>query len=192
MAVRPIVKYPDPVLLRPTRLVGEITDEIRALVEDMWETMYAAPGVGLAANQIGISLRLAVIDTTEGEASRGKGRKIVLVDPVVLEKKGKIYDDEGCLSFPGFTERVERFGWVRVKARDLDGREYEVAGEGLLGRALSHETDHLDGVTFIDRMSALKRDLIKRKIRKLRKSGEWSEPASDEGSAPPADRAERA
>ena len=184
MALRPIVKYPDPVLLTPTRPVGEITAEIRALVEDMWETMYAAPGVGLAANQIGISLRLAVIDTTEGESSRGKGRKIVLIDPVVLEKKGRIHEDEGCLSFPGFTERVERPGWVRVKARDIDGREYEIVGEGLLGRALCHETDHLDGVTFIDRMSALKRDLIKRKIRKLRKSGEWPEPAPSESEAP--------
>src|SRR5213594_3352656 len=184
MPVRPIVRYPDPVLLRPTRLVGEITDEIRALVDDMWETMYAAPGVGLAANQIGISLRLAVIDTTEGEPSLGKGRKIVLVDPVVLEKRGRMHEDEGCLSFPGFTERVERPGWVRVKARDLEGREYEIAGDGLLGRALCHETDHLDGVTFIDRLSALKRDLIKRKIRKLRKSGEWPEPAPGDGEAP--------
>jgi peptide deformylase len=178
MAVRPIVKYPDPVLLTPTRLVGAITDDIRKLVADMWETMYDAPGVGLAANQIGVPLRVAIIDTRDGEEKPDKGHKIVLVDPVVLETKGTIAEDEGCLSFPGFTERVESPAWVRVRARDLDGREYEIAGDGLFGRALRHETDHLDGVTFIDRMSALKRDLIKRKIRKMRKAGDWPEPGS--------------
>ena len=175
MALRPIVRYPDPVLTTPTRLVGEITSEIRSLVEDMWETMYAAPGVGLAANQIAVGLRLAVIDTTGGEEDARRGRKIVLVDPVMLEQKGKVYEDEGCLSFPGFTERVERPAWARVKARDLDGKEYEVSGDGLLARALCHEVDHLDGVPFIDRMSALKRDLIRRRIRKLQKTGEWPE-----------------
>lgn len=177
MAVRPIVKFPDPVLLTPTRLVGEITGEIRTLVADMWDTMYDAPGVGLAANQIGVGLRLAVIDTREGEAEGSTGRKIVMINPVMLEKKGRIYEDEGCLSFPGFTERVERAAWVRAKALDLEGKEYEIAGEGLLARALWHEIDHLDGVTFIDRMSALKRSLIKNKIKKLRKTGEWPEPA---------------
>lgn len=176
MAVRSIVKYPDPVLLAPTRLVGDITDDIRTLIADMWETMYDAPGVGLAANQVGVSLRLAVIDTRDGEQNPDKGHKIVLIDPVVLETSGTIIEDEGCLSFPGFTERVETPAWVRVRARDLEGREYEISGEGLFGRALRHETDHLDGVTFIDRLSALKRDLIKRKIRKMRKSGEWPEP----------------
>lgn len=175
MALRPIVQYPDPVLLQPTRPVGAITSEIRALVEDMWETMYAAPGVGLAANQIGIGLRIAVIDTTGGEEDRSLGRKIVMIDPVLLDQKGKIYEDEGCLSFPGFTERVQRPGWARARARDLAGQEYEIAGEGLLARALCHEIDHLDGVPFITRMSALKRDLIRRKIRKLQKSGEWPE-----------------
>ena len=180
MAVRPIVKYPDPVLLTPTRLVGDITDDIRKLVADMWETMYDAPGVGLAANQIGVPLRLAIIDTRDGEEKPDKGHKIVLVDPIVLETKGTIHEDEGCLSFPGFTERVESPAWVRVRARDLEGREYEISGDGLFGRALRHETDHLDGVTFIDRMSALKRDLIKRKIRKMRKAGDWPEPGSTE------------
>ena len=178
MAVRPIVKYPDPVLLTPTRLVGEVTDDIRRLVADMWETMYDAPGVGLAANQIGIPLRLAVIDTRDGEETPDKSHKIVLVDPVVLESKGGFSEDEGCLSFPGFTERTETPAWIRVRARDIEGREYEITGEGLFGRALRHETDHLDGVTFIDRLSALKRDLIKRKIRKMRKAGEWPEPDS--------------
>ena len=177
MTTRRIILYPEPVLLQPTRRVGEITGEIRTLVADMWETMYAAPGVGLAANQIGVALRLAVIDTTEGEEDRRRGAKIVLVDPVMLEQRGRVYEDEGCLSFPGFTERVERPSMVRVKARDLEGKEYEITGEGLLGRALCHEIDHLDGLGFIHRMSALKRDLIKRKIKKLQKSGEWPEPA---------------
>jgi|SRR5262245_36424172 len=184
MAVRPIVRYPDPVLLTPTRLVGEITDDIRGLVEDMWETMYDAPGVGLAANQIGVPLRLAVIDTRDGEEAPDTSHKIVLVDPVVLETRGTIDEDEGCLSIPGFTERVKTPAWIRVRARDLDGREYEVAGENLFGRALRHETDHLDGVAFIDRLSALKRDLIKRKIRKMRKTGEWPEPGPPGGAAP--------
>src|SRR5436309_10894369 len=151
MAIRPIVRYPDPVLLTPTRRVGEVTDEIRTLVQDMWDTMYAAPGVGLAANQIGVSLRLAVIDTTGGEPGEVSGRKIVLVDPVVLEQRGRIYEEEGCLSFPGFSERAERPSWARVRARDIEGKEYEVVGEGLLARALCHETDHLDGVPFINR-----------------------------------------
>jgi peptide deformylase len=178
MAVRPIVKFPDPVLMTPTRLITEVTDEIRTLVEDMWETMYAAPGVGLAANQVGISLRLAVIDTLEGDEPGTPGTRIVLVNPVLLEKKGRLYEDEGCLSFPGFTERVERPSWVRVKAFDLEMREFDISGGGLLGRALCHETDHLDGVTFIDRMSPLKRGLIKRKIQKMLKAGEWPEPAT--------------
>ena len=176
MAVRPIVKYPDPVLLRQTSPLTEITDEVRSLVEDMWETMYAAPGVGLAANQVGLSLRLAVIDTGEGEEPGSKGTKIVLVNPIMLETKGRIYEDEGCLSFPGITENVTRPAWARVKARDLDFREFEISGEGLLGRALCHETDHLDGVTFIDRMSPLKRGLIKRRIQKMLKAGDWPEP----------------
>src|SRR5207249_5826979 len=124
-----------------------------------------------------IGLRLAVIDTTGGEEDARHGRKIVLVDPVMLEQKGKVYEDEGCLSFPGFTERVQRPAWARVRARDLDGKEYEVSGDGLLARALCHEVDHLDGVPFIDRMSALKRDLIRRRIRKLQKTGEWPEHA---------------
>jgi peptide deformylase len=178
MALRPIVQYPDPVLLQPTRRVEKIDDEIRKLIQDMWETMYDAPGVGLAANQIGVSLRIAVIDTTGGEEDRSVGRKLVLVNPVMLETKGKLNEDEGCLSFPGFTERVQRHSWARAKALDIDGNEYEVAGDGLLARALSHEIDHLDGIPFINRMSALKRDLIKRKIRKLMKSGEWPEPAT--------------
>lgn len=175
MALRPIVRFPDPVLLQPTRPVGAIDDEIRKLVEDMWETMYAAPGVGLAANQVGVALRVAVIDTTGGDESPASGHQLVLINPVLLETRGRLYEEEGCLSFPGFSERVERASWACVRAKDIEGKEYEVTGEGLLARALSHEIDHLDGQPFINRMSALKRDLIRRKIKKLQKTGEWPE-----------------
>ena len=120
MTLRRIVQYPDAVLLTPTKPVGPVTAEVRKLIEDMWETMYAAPGVGLAANQIGISLRLAVIDTTGGEEIKERARKIILVDPVMLEQRGKIYEDEGCLSFPGITERVQRS--IRANSPSMRGR----------------------------------------------------------------------
>ncbi len=176
MAIRPIVKYPEQVLLRPTRLVAEITHEIRALVEDMWETMYDAPGVGLAANQIGVGLRIAVIDTT---SSQDPGmRKIVLINPEVLETRGRLNEEEGCLSLPGFTEIVLRPSWAKVRALDLEGKTFFAEGEGLLARALIHETDHLDGRVFIDRLSSLKRDLIRRKIRKRQRAGDWPAAAS--------------
>jgi len=173
MAVRPIVKFPDPVLTRPTKLLTEITDEIRTLVADMWETMYAAPGVGLAANQVGVPLRLAVIDTLEGDEPGSPGTKIVLVNPVLLEKRGRLYEDEGCLSFPGFTERVERPSWARVKAFDLEMREFDISGGGLLGRALCHETDHLNGMLYVDHLRGFKRDRLLKKVAKLQKNGMW-------------------
>ena len=174
MAIRPIVKFPDPVLLRPTRRVAAVDDAIRSLVEDMWETMYDAPGVGLAANQIGVNLRVAVIDTT---SSNEPGmRKIVLVNPDVVETTGKLSEEEGCLSVPGFTEVTGRPARTVVRALGLDGKPFEIEGTGLLSRALIHETDHLDGKVFLDRLSVLKRDLIRRKIRKLQKNGEWPEP----------------
>lgn len=171
MAVHPIVQYPDPVLLNPTRPIEDITVEVRRLIDDMWETMYAAPGVGLAANQIGIDLRVAVIDTTSSEE---KGmHKVVLINPEVIEEDGHLKEEEGCLSFPGFTDTTSRYERVKVRALDIDGAEFEIEGTGLFGRALSHETDHLDGHVFIERMSVLKRDLIRRKIRKLQRTGEW-------------------
>jgi len=174
MAIRPIVKYPDPVLLRPTRRVAEVTAEIRALVADMWETMYNAPGVGLAANQIGVDLRVAVIDTTSSDEP--EMRKLVLINPEVVETSGKLTEEEGCLSVPGFTEVATRPARTTVRALALDGKSFTVEGSGLLSRALMHETDHLDGKVFLDRLSALKRDLIRRKIRKLEKNGEWPDP----------------
>jgi len=173
MAVRPIVKFPDPVLLRPTRPVMKVDGEIRALIQDMWETMYDAPGVGLAANQIGVDLRVAVIDTTSSEEPGM--RKIVLINPEVLETSGRLDEEEGCLSLPSFTEPVRRPSWAKVRALDIEGKPYVVEGGGLLARALMHETDHLDGHVFLDRLSPLKRDLIRRKIRKKQKLGEWPE-----------------
>jgi len=180
MAVRPIVRWPDPVLLTPTREIGRITPEIRQLVTDMWETMYAAPGVGLAANQIGVDLRVAVIDTTSSDEPGM--RKMVLINPTILETRGRQVELEGCLSVPGFTESLARPAWARVRALDLDGKVYEAEGTGLLARAFVHETDHLDGCVFIQRMSVLKRDLIRRKIRKLMKQGEWGQ---DDGAGVP-------
>jgi peptide deformylase len=191
----PIVLYPEPVLLRATRLVAAITPEIRALVKDMWLTMYDAPGVGLAANQIGVDLRIAVIDTTSADEPGQK--KLVLINPVVLETGGRQSESEGCLSFPGFTENVTRPEWAKIRALDIDGKEYEAEGTGLLARAFIHETDHLDGRPFIERMSVLKRDLIKRRIRKQMKAGTWEtlpdqpEPLSARHQhSPPADAAD--
>jgi len=171
LALRPIVRYPHPALLTPTKLVERVTPEVRALVDDMWETMYDAPGVGLAANQIAVDLRVAIIDTRSSQEPGQK--KLVLINPVILETGGRQSEEEGCLSFPGFTEPVTRPEWVRVRALDLDGNEYEAEGTGLLARAFIHETDHLDGRPFIERMSLLKRDLIRRRIRKQMKTGTW-------------------
>jgi peptide deformylase len=176
-----IVKYGDPVLERKADPVAEEefgSPALKQFVADMFETMYAAKGVGLAAPQVGVSKRLTVIDTTSGEDGRedGKakgGQRIVLINPEIIATEGKLYEEEGCLSIPGFREPVERAKRTRVKARDAEGNWFETEGEDLLSRAIQHEYDHLDGVLFIHRLSPLKRDLIRRKIRKLEKAGEW-------------------
>lgn len=144
--------------------------ELKVLARDMLETMYAAPGVGLAAPQIGMNSRLVVIDISAGQE---KNAQIVLANPEILEEEGSQKGEEGCLSIPGFTAIVERPYRVRVKAQDLEGNDLEMEGEELLARALCHEIDHLDGILYLDRISVLKRDLIKRKIRKLARAGEW-------------------
>jgi peptide deformylase len=136
----------------------------------MFETMYAARGVGLAAPQVGVKKRLTVIDPSAGDEP---GEKLVLINPEILAKEGKLVEEEGCLSIPGFREPVERAQKTRVRAQDVEGNWFEVDGEDLLSRAMQHEYDHLDGVLFIHRLSPLKRDLIRRKIRKLQKAGEW-------------------
>ncbi|MGH9532297.1 MAG: peptide deformylase [Terriglobales bacterium] len=167
---RPIVKYGDPVLERPAVPVTVFNGDLRKLVAEMFETMYAEHGVGLAAPQIGVPLRIAVIDVTFKE---NPDAKLVLVNPEIIHKEGKQRHSEGCLSLPDFRADVTRANRVTVRAQNLEGKTFERTGEELLARALLHETDHLNGRLFISHISALKRDLIKRKIRKLTKAGEW-------------------
>jgi peptide deformylase len=169
--IYPIVKYGQPVLEKPSLEVTAFdTPELHKLIDDMFESMYAARGVGLAAPQIGIALRIAVIDIAVGE---DPGQKIVLINPQVVDRHGSQTSEEGCLSLPTFREPVTRANKVTVKARDVKGAEIEVVGEELLARALQHETDHLNGTLYINHISPLKRDLIRRKIRKLQKAEEW-------------------
>ncbi len=168
--IYPIVKYGDAVLEKPAATIAEFNDELRKLADDMFESMYAAHGVGLAAPQIGIAKRIAVIDVTFKE---DPSAKIVLVNPEIVHTEGKQTSSEGCLSLPEFRENVTRPMKVTARAQDLDGKTIEVNGEELLARALLHETDHLNGKLFISHVSALKRDLIKRKIRNLMRQGEW-------------------
>jgi peptide deformylase len=168
--IYPIVKYGNPVLEKPSAPVTEFGDELKKLVEDMFESMYEAKGVGLAAPQIGISKRLAVIDVTFKENPR---EKLVLANPEIIHTAGKQTQSEGCLSIPDFRENVTRANVVTIRAQDVNGKWYEKTGEELLARAFLHETDHLNGKLYISHLSALKRDLIKRKIRKLVKAGEW-------------------
>jgi peptide deformylase len=168
--IYPIVKYGNPVLEKPAAPVTEFDDELKILVADMFESMYEAKGVGLAAPQIGISKRLAVIDVSFKENPR---EKLVLANPEIIHTEGKQNQSEGCLSIPDFRENVTRANKVTVRAQDINGKWYETTGEELLARAFLHETDHLNGKLYISHLSALKRDLIKRKIRKLVKAGEW-------------------
>jgi len=168
--IYPIVKFGDPVLEKPAEPVTEFDDSLKRLVEDMFESMYAAHGVGLAAPQIGISKRLAVIDVTFKEDPHAK---LVLVNPQVIHTEGKHRQNEGCLSIPEFREQVTRPNKVTIRAQDIRGKWYEKTGEELLARAFLHETDHLNGKLYISHISALKRDLMKRKIKKLMKAGEW-------------------
>jgi peptide deformylase len=165
-----IVKYPEPVLEQPGEPVTEFNDELRMLVADMFETMYASQGIGLAAPQVGISKRLTVIDLSQGKDS---AQKLVLVNPEVILSEGKQYEEEGCLSFPDIREKVSRAAKVRIRAQDENGKWFEMDGEELLARAFQHEIDHLDGVLFIFRMSPLKRNLSLRKIRKMQREGNW-------------------
>ena len=170
--IHPIVKYGDPVLEKPAETIREFdTPELRQLVEDMFESMYAARGVGLAAPQIGISRRIAVIDTSAGEDA---SQKLVLINPEVIRVEGRQRSEEGCLSVPGFREDVSRGARVTIRAQNVKGEFFEMTGEDLLARAFLNETDHLNGKLYLNHVSALKRDLIRRKIRKLQKAGEWA------------------
>jgi len=170
MALRPIVKYPDPVLGVRAAEVTDIDAGIRTLVSDMVETMHAAPGIGLAANQVGVTQRVAVVDLS---VAKDPDELIVLINPRVITSAGLLLEEEGCLSLPGITELVPRPARVEVQALDLDGKPFHISGENLMARALLHEIDHLDGILFLDRLSPLKRSLIRRRIQKLIRSGEW-------------------
>jgi len=168
--VHPIVKYPDPVLSKKGAAVTEFGPKLAQFVEEMWASMYTAHGIGLAAPQIGVSKRITVIDVSFKERPE---EKLVLINPEIIAREGKQFEEEGCLSLPEIREKVQRAARVKVRAQNVNGELFEVEGEQLLARAMQHEIDHLDGVLFIDRVSALKRDLIKRRIRKLQKNGEW-------------------
>jgi peptide deformylase len=168
--LRPIVKHGDPVLSRPANRVERIDDEIDRLIDDMIATMYAAPGIGLAAPQVGVPLRVCVIDLTVG---RKGGEVITLINPEIVSRDGMQVEDEGCLSVPGFTASVGRPARVTARGLDRHGNEKEIEGTGLLARALQHEIDHLEGTLFLDRLRGIKRDLILRKVRKLERAGRW-------------------
>ena len=168
--IHEIVKYPDPILAKRGEPVTVFDKKLKTLVEEMFESMYAAQGIGLAAPQIGLSQRLTVIDIS---FKKDPEAKIVLINPEIVEREGTQFEEEGCLSLPEIRDKVKRAAWVKVRAQDVDGNWFEMEGEELLARAFQHEIDHLDGVLFIDRLSRLKRDLIKRKIRKMQKDGEW-------------------
>ena len=168
--IYPIVKFGNPVLEKPSEPVTSFDGELQRLVEDMFESMYAAHGVGLAAPQIGVCKRLAVVDITFKE---DPDAKLVLVNPEIIHTEGRHTQNEGCLSIPEFREPVTRPRKVTIRAQDVSGNVFEKTGEELLARAFLHETDHLNGKLYIHHLSTLKRDMIKRKIRKLMKAGEW-------------------
>jgi peptide deformylase len=165
-----IVKYPDPVLSKPGEPITEFDAELRKLIDDMFETMYASQGIGLAAPQVNVSKRLAVIDLSSGKDPKDK---LVLINPEIISSEGKQYEEEGCLSFPEIREKVSRSAKVRVRAQDAKGKWFEMDGTELLSRCFQHEIDHVDGMLFIFRMSGLKREWSLRKIRKLQRDGEW-------------------
>jgi peptide deformylase len=170
MPRRPIVLYPDPVLLTPTKEVEIIDDEIKTLVADMVETMYAAPGIGLAANQVGVGKRVCIVDLSVGETP---GELKVLINPRIVETGGADTAEEGCLSFPDITLDIERPLTATVEAQGLDGKTFRIEAEGLLARAMQHEIEHLEGRTFLQNVSSLRRELVKRQIKKRMKAGDW-------------------
>jgi len=170
MALRPIVLYPDPVLLTPTEKVDRIDDEVVTLVRDMVETMHAAPGIGLAANQVGVGKRVFVLDLSVGE---NEDDLHVFINPKLVESSGSEVAEEGCLSFPDVHIDVERPFLATVEAQGLDGKTFTLVARGLLARAMQHEIEHLEGRVFIQNLSPLKRELLKRQIKKRIKAGDW-------------------
>lgn len=170
MALMEIVTWPAPVLDTPAEPVTEFDNNLKELVADMFETMYAAPGVGLAAVQVGVAKRLFVMDCSGG---KDPDQRVVMINPEVLRIEGKQSGDEGCLSFPGIFFAVDRGLRAIVRAHDINGNEFELDGMDLTARCMLHETDHCDGIVFLDKMSPIKREIVKRKIKKLQKAGKW-------------------
>ena len=170
MALLPILEYPDPRLKKVATPVAAVTADVRRLVRDLAETMYSAPGVGLAAVQVGVAKRLFVMDCSAG---KDPDQRVVMINPEVIHVEGEQNGEEGCLSFPGIFTPVERSLRAVVRAHDINGNEFEIDETELTARCMLHETDHCDGIVFLDKMSALKRELVKRKIKKLQKAGKW-------------------
>jgi peptide deformylase len=168
--IRPILKYGDDVLHQHARPVGELTGDIQQLIDDMIETMYAAPGIGLAAPQVGVPLRIFVVDVSVGREPDGL---MVMINPSFVERDGMQLEEEGCLSVPDFNATVVRPSRVVLTGLDRSGTEHRREGQGLLARAFQHEMDHLDGTLFVDRLRGIKREMILRKIRKLSRAGKW-------------------
>ena len=168
--IHQVVKWPEPVLAKRGEEVTVFDDALKTLVEEMFESMYIAQGIGLAAPQISLSKRITVIDIS---FRKNPSDKLALINPEIIHAEGKQVEEEGCLSLPEIREKVVRASKVKVKAQDVTGKWFEVEGDELLARALQHEIDHLDGVLFIDRISRLKRELVLRKIKKMQKNGEW-------------------
>lgn len=170
MALMEVIKWPNAILDNPGEPVTDFGDDLKKLVSDMFETMYSAPGVGLAAVQVGVSKRLFVMDCSGGKDPE---QRVVLINPEVLRVEGTQNGEEGCLSFPGIFTPVERNLRAVVRAQDINGNEFEIDGMELTARCMLHETDHCDGIVFLDKMSSIKRELVKRKIKKLQKAGQW-------------------
>ena len=168
--IYPVIKYPHPLLAQKAEPVTVFDKELAKLVDDMFESMYAAEGIGLAAPQIAISKRIFIVDVSFGKESKDK---LVLINPQIVSVDGKQVEEEGCLSLPDIRDKVSRAFHVRMRAQDATGKWFEVEGDELLARAFLHENDHLDGILFIDRVSRLKRELILRRIHKMQKNGEW-------------------
>jgi len=166
MALREIRTYPDPVLRNKTTRVERIDSTLDRLIEDMVETMRAAPGVGLAANQVGVPLQLAVIDLSSREDEEQRHPLLIIINPEILSLEGSVIEEEGCLSIPDYAEKVKRAARVKVRAQDRMGRQFELEAEGLMAKALQHEIDHLNGLLFVDRLSSLKKSLFKRRLKK--------------------------
>lgn len=170
MALLKIVHYPEPVLLQVGKPIEKFDDDLKKLVSDMFETMYEAKGVGLAAPQVAVSERLFVMDCSGGE---DESQKIALINPEIIHVEGDQYGEEGCLSFPGLYQKVQRSLRTVVRAQNVEGKEFELDVQDLSARCVLHETDHCDGIVFLDRMTVLKRQLAKQKIKRLQKTGKW-------------------